>query len=326
MNIEIFPDHEIIIWVFHLSNTAMKSDFTDRDAVGNVELAVKAADGDKSARTKVNKIADPIITYQTERFCKRFCNKNRYLYACTLPNAWATPARDAFLCEWGNASYGWMLNDLTSPNRLRKFEGKNGAHLGKYVFQIANSLPFYERWKDWRFGRKVHVPTYIQDMHPQAAKIFFALRSGDNAPLIAQKLAISESDIDTITQRIIIELTQRSRLYLLDPPKTVSLTETSDDQEEQGSQSDITWSDLSPEQLDENLRLKAAWKQLSPVEQFILEAMVIEEQDVNDVLSALEKLDIRLNADTPANKINRQQLYYFRRKTLAKLSTLLDIT
>ena len=111
----------------------MNTNFNDSDVVGNVELAVKAANGDKVARTKVNKIAEPIITYQTERFCKRFCNENRYLYACSLPNAWGTPANGTFLCEWGNASYGWMLNDLTGANRLRKFEGRNDAHLGQYV-------------------------------------------------------------------------------------------------------------------------------------------------------------------------------------------------
>lgn len=304
----------------------MNTNSNDNDVVGSVELAAKAATGDKVARTKVNKIAEPIITYQTERFCKRFCNENRYRYACTLPNAWGTPSNETFLCEWGNASYGWMLNDLTGPNRLRKFEGRNDAHLGQYIFQIANSLPFYERWKDWRFGRKVHVPTYIQDMHPNSGKIFFSLRNGDKTPMIAQKLAMSETDVDAITQRIIIELTRRNRLHLLDPPYTVSLTETNEDQEERGSQRDIAWSDLSPEQLDENLRLKDAWQQLSSVEQYILEALIIEEQDANDVLSALEKLDIRLNENIPASKTGRQQLYYFRRKTLAKLVKLLDIS
>ncbi|NOZ53897.1 MAG: hypothetical protein GXP08_12320 [Gammaproteobacteria bacterium] len=303
----------------------MNPDFNDNDITGGVELAVEAASGDKSARTKVNKIVDPIITYQTERFCKRFCNENRYLYSCTLANAWGTPSKDAILCEWGNASYGWMLNDLTNPKRLRKFDGRNNAHLGKYVFQIANSLPFYERWKDWRFGRKIHVPTYIQDMNPNAAKIFFALRSGNNVPLIAQKLAICENDVDAIAQRIIIELTQRNRLHLLDPPSTVSLTKSSTDQEERESQNDIAWTDLAPEQLEDNLRLKDAWQQLTPVEQYILEAMVIEEQDANDVLSALEKLNIQLNENVPANKTDRQQLYYFRRKTLARLAKLLDI-
>jgi len=290
----------------------------------SIELAAKAATGDKVARTKVNKIVEPIINYQTDRFCKRFCNENRYLYTCTLPNAWKSPARESFLCEWGNASYGWMLDDLTSENRLRKFEGRNDAKLGQYVFQIANSLPFYERWKDWRFGRKVHVPTYIQDMHPNAAKIFFALRSGDQAPMIAQKLLMNETDVDTVIQQIIIELTQRNRLYLLDPPATVSLTETDNDDEQQ-SQQDISWSDISAEQLDENLRLKDAWQQLSPVEQFILEAMVIEEQDAKDVLDALKKMDIRLKEDIDPAKTDRQQLYYFRRKTLAKLAKLLEI-
>jgi hypothetical protein len=164
----------------------------------HVQLARAAAEGDIRARKTVNELVHNIIAYQTDRFCKRFCRENQYLYVCTLPYPWGSPPRDAPLCEWGNATYAWMLEDLTNPKRLRQYEGKHGARVNDYLYRIANSLPFYERWKDWRFGRKVHVPTYIQDLSPYASTVFLSLRSGDNIASIAQKLARPEQEIEAL--------------------------------------------------------------------------------------------------------------------------------
>jgi hypothetical protein len=290
----------------------------------HVRLARTAAQGDAHARKTVNELVHNIITYQTDRFCKRFCRENQYYYACTLPRPWGSPPKDAPLCEWGNANYAWMLEDLTNPNRLLQFEGKHGARLNDYIYRIANSLPFYERWKDWRFGRKVHVPTYIQDLSPDASKVFFALRSGDAIGNIAQRVGKSETEIQALCQRIIICLTQRNRLHLLDPPNTVSLSIPNRTDAEEGSESDVPFFDVDPEQLETNTKLWQVWKKLTPVEQFVLEAMLIDEQDANDVLAALVKLDISIAEGVPAQQTNRQQLYYFRRKTLAKLAELME--
>ncbi|WP_455212141.1 hypothetical protein, partial [Kaarinaea lacus] len=65
-------------------------------------------------------------------------------------------------------------------------------------------------------------------------------------------------------------------------------------------------------------------KKLTAVEQFVLEAMLIDEQDASDVLSALIKLNISIADGVPAQQTNRQQLYYFRRKALAKLAEMMD--
>ena len=131
-----------------------------------VALARDAAAGNDRARKKINELAHPMIAYQTDRFCKRFCAENKYLYRCSLESPWGNAPRDALLCEWGNASYGWMLNDLTSENRLTRFKGTHGARIQDYLYRIANSLPFYERWKDWRFGRRIRVPDYVKDIDP----------------------------------------------------------------------------------------------------------------------------------------------------------------
>lgn len=290
----------------------------------HVRLASMAAQGDAHARKTVNTLVDNIIAFQTDRFCKRFCRENRYYYVCTLPKAWGSPPKDAPLCEWGNASYAWMLDDLTNSNRLLQYEGKQGARLNDYIYRIANSLPFYERWKDWRFGRKVHVPTYIQDMSPDAGMVFFALRSGEAIANIAQRLGKSEADIEALCQRIVVCLTKRNRLYLLDPPNTVSLSTLNQNDDEIGGEADIPFFDVDHEHRETNEKLWYVWKKLTAVEQFVLEAMLIDEQDANDVLSALIKLDISITEGVPAEQTNRQQLYYFRRKTLAKLAQLMN--
>lgn len=293
----------------------------------HLDLAKQAATGDRAARVDVNQLAHPIISFQTSRFCKRFCHENKYHYICTLLESRTTPSRDAVLCEWGNASYAWMLDDLTNPGRLTKYSGKNGARLNDYIYYIANSLPFYERWKDWRFGRKVHVPTYIKELFPEAGTIFFALRAGEAIPAIAQKLARNEQQVEELCQKIIITLTQKKRLHLLDPPATVSLTDTrysqQDDGDMNGTQTDIPDYDETPELMENKQKLAQAWKQLNPVEQYIIEAMVLDEQDAVDVLYALQKMDISIKDGIAASDTNRQQLYYFRRKTLARLAELM---
>jgi hypothetical protein len=290
----------------------------------HVDLARTAAQGDPAARKTVNELVHNIITYQTDRFCKRFCRENQYYYCCTLPKPWGSSPKEAPLCEWGNASYAWMLDDLTNANRLRQYEGKHGARLNDYVYRIANSLPFYERWKDWRFGRKVHVPTYIQDLGPDAGKVFLGLRSHEAVANIAQRLGKSLADTEDLCQRIIMILTQRNRLHLLDPPNTVSLSTLNQNDEQGSGEADVPYFDLAPEQQEIHAQLWRVWKKLTAVEQFVLEAMLIDELDANEVLAALIKLDISLAEGVPAEQSNRQQLYYFRRKALAKLAQLME--
>lgn len=288
-----------------------------------VALARDAAAGNDRARKKINELAHPMIAYQTDRFCKRFCAENKYLYRCSLESPWGNAPRDALLCEWGNASYGWMLNDLTSENRLTRFKGTHGARIQDYLYRIANSLPFYERWKDWRFGRRIRVPDYVKDIDPDAAKVYLAMRAGDNTELVAQKAGLSVEAAENIAQKIIIVLTKRHRLHLLNPDREYSLSESEYDDSsafEESVDRDIAVYDPDPEQEQRAITLHGAWKELSPVEQFIIEAMVIEEQDANDVLRALKKLDIQINDKVAAQDTDRQQLYYFRRKTLAKLA------
>ena len=70
--------------------------------------------------------------------------------------------------------------------------------------------------------------------------------------------------------------------------------------------------------------MRAAWQQLDAVEQYVLEALVIEQQDASDVLQALKTMRLSIKKGVPAEDTDRQQLYYFRRKTLARLGQLLN--
>jgi hypothetical protein len=273
-----------------------------------------------AARATVNDIAHPLIDYHTRKFCARFCHDNHRYYRCTLSQPIGQAGAGSALCEWGNASYGWMLDDLTRPQRLLKYQANNGASLFDYLYRIANSLPFYERWKDWRFGRRVHVPTFIQDISPQAARVFYALREGQNISLIAQQLALSVENVENISRKIINTLTRRHKLYLLDAPQSQSLTTTEDDdQSSAAGQLDVASHDEPFETRDERECLDKAWQQLDAIEQFVLEALVIDELDAKTVLQSLAELDISIKKNVPAAQTSIQQLYYFKRKALLKL-------
>lgn len=305
------------------NNSAVKIIGSDADT----QMLIKqACAGDRDARTYINSVAAPYIEFHSDRFCRRFCQYSYRNARCTLSPPQGPSPSDSALCDKANASYAWMLDELTNNNRLRKIEAKSEAQLASYFKAMAISLPFYERWKNWRFERRVHVPQYICDINEQAKVVFLNLRSESNFALIAQKIGASENLVRETADKIIIELSQRKRLHLLNPPSTqsLSLPENSDsDGESNGVQQEIEDSKFSPETLLQADELKQAWSQLDDVEQFVVEALVIEQQDANIVLHALAENNVPLGKNTHADQNDRQQLYYFKRKTLEKLEKLL---
>lgn len=289
-------------------------------------LIQDAIAGDKAARGRVSALSDPIIRWQNERFCRRFCKENRFRYRCSLSKPLSGAPSNAALCEWGNGGYAWMLDDLTHNRRLATFTGEGGATLYDYLATIANSLPFYERWKDWRFGRRIYVPTYVQALGDEAKSIFYALRQGDPLALIAQNLGLALARVEELSQAIVIKLTEHQRLYLLQPVTLRSLCETTaDEQFQAGEEMDLADPAPGPEQLLESAQFKLAWQRLDAVEQYVLEALLIDNLDANDVLVALQQLDIAIHPKTAAADTDRQQLYYFKRKALVKLKSFLNL-
>lgn len=295
--------------------------------MNDIEIAAKAAAGDEICRKQINEQIHGIICAKTVKFCKTYCQNNRYQFVCTLPaNAYPAPSSDAAYCEWGNGSYAWMLEDLTKSSRLLNFKAKQGASLRDYLNTIANSLAFRERWKDWRFHGKVNVPTCVKRIHDEASKIFFGLYNQKNCEEISQQLNKPLSEVQQIADEILIALTQEKKLYVLTPPSEVSLTGlNAPSDEDQEVQMNIPYHD--PDAADSELRLMVsrAWKQLDPAEQFVLENLIVDEQDANAVLKALKAVGISVKEGIPAEDTDRQQLYYFRRKALKKLAELSGI-
>lgn len=290
-----------------------------------IDLARRAAQGNRQAQQAVNEIAHPVIEFQTSRFCQRFCRENQHLYRCSLSKPVGSAGADAALCEWGNASYGWMLDDLCRPERLQKYEGRNNASLFDYIYSIANSLPFYERWKDWRFGRRQQVPTYIRELGESAAAVFYAMRGNQSIAQIAQSTGLTPVEAETLAGEIVLQLTRRHRLYLLDPPQEVSLSLVGAGGDDASMhQQDIPVDDTEIEVQEQRERLRQAWSRLDAIEQFVLEAMIIEERDADEVLQALRALDVSIKPGVDANQTNRQQLYYFKRKALSRLGLVLN--
>lgn len=273
----------------------------------------------------MSRLAHSLIQHQTEVFCKRFCNENYRHNRCTLFPDWGLQSRDAPLCDWGNHSYAWMLEDLTKPSRLLAFTGQNGAKLSTYLFAIVNSKPFYERWKDARFGRRIRVPAFIRNISPAADRVYWGLADGHAIELIAQQANIQVDQAQAIADRIIVELTKREKLYLLDLPKTSSMTgrgASEDEEDKEDAEQEIPDRSWDPGEEQAMRLLEQGFRRLTPVEQFVLEAMVIEEREANDVLATLVKLGISIKKGVPPEQINRQQLYYFMRVTQAKLAKL----
>ena len=133
-------------------------------------------------------------------------------------------------------------------------------------------------------GRRIHVPTYIQDISPHAASIFYALRSHQELVFISQQLALPLTEINRLSQLIINTLTRRNRLYLLDPPVSQSLNSGSDEEQVgTADQMDIPYLDEPIEDQLEKDNINSAWKKLDVIEQFVLESLVIDEQDALSV-------------------------------------------
>ena len=290
----------------------------EKNKADDLILLQRAMNNDHQARQKLYQQIEPILFYQSQRLCKRFCKDNRFHYSCSLPFKPYPGKKDRLLCEWGNGSYGWMLGELTSEKRLSAFRHENNASFYHYCYQVANSISFYERWKNWRFSRRVYVPEYIRDIDENAQAVFFALQKAEPMALIAQQLQLSEQQLASISRKIVIELTKRKKLYLLDTPSMISISSSS----EEGDELDIAVNDESMELQEQKLLLAKAWQQLTALEQFVVQHLMLEKQDASELLDVITAQAGEFPEHELEKIHDRQSLYYFRRKTVEKLSRL----
>lgn len=309
-----------------LVTDSQTSEDMDKNNSNDVALAHLAGTGDETARQLVIKRLHPLVWQRTIDLCKKFCGANRKLYKCTLDSAWGLQDNVSASCDYGHGSYTWMMDDLISNKRLLNYQGRNGASLLNYLTTIAYSHMFKERWKDWRWQRRNTVPDYIKDLDVDAKKVFWWLCDRDTVPNIAQRLQRKESEIKVLKRRIIAELQKRGYSYRLEPDITVSLgsLNNSDDTED-ASEWDIPVNDNTVEIEDLRKKINEVWNKLEWKEQFVLEMMIVEEMSAKAVLKALREEGISLQDDLINKECTEQQVYYFTRKTLAKLKAYCDL-
>ena len=305
-----------------------KNNSPDIHEIRNNDLALaKAAMLDNNeARATVVALVEPLIHRQTHRFCRKYCYEQNYQYKCTLQPPIGGSPRDAMLCEWGNASFGWMLNDLTKENRLARYQGKNDASLMDYFFVIANSVPFFERWKDWRFDNFIYVPSYIQALEPNAKVIFRCLRRQLNQAQIQQETQLDAERVASLSKSIIKLLLQKGTMHLLTPSQKISYDEVSDPDTTQSRDNEFPSYKEAHDIGDilETQAVKQAFEQLNPIEQFVISGFYVEELSAKNILKALSYIRFEgSHFEDGKEEINDiQQLYYVRRKALKKLYSL----
>lgn len=297
-----------------------------KDSQGDVVLARSAALGNNLAREKVSQLAKKLIMKKNRQLCKEYCYGNRLSYRCTIDSQWGGQGGDAPLCDKENDGYLWMLQDLTGVNRLLKYEGRNGATLLDYWSSIAASHSFVERWKDWRFRRRIRVPSYIHVIDDDAGRLFRWMVDGDDAANMAQRLNRDEAEVVCIVGKIVDELGQRNRLHLLERPKEISLTgfrqQVDSEGENGGGEWEVPVADVSVDEQEVQAILWSAWNELESVEQFVLEAMVIDGLSAKMTLQALRDEGVSLKLGVSPEDLKLQDVYYFCRKTLSKLKKL----
>ena len=276
-------------------------------------------------REELFTILDGLINKKLNTLCKKYCFKNRHQFHCTIDLLWGINEPGNPLCEWGNASYAWILDELTHDNRLKKIQGENNSSITKYFSKIIHSITFIERFKNWRFQRRIRVPEYIKAIDIDAHKVFWGLCDNDHARNIAQRLGREELEVGEIINRINIELVKRSRSHLLDLTQCPQPSPHNEGSE-QDNEAQIAIEDKTYEQIELESKVKNAYDHLTWLEQYIIDSMIIDSLSAKSVLESLIKQNITVDEKIKPADMNIQHVYYFFRKTLAKLKEITGIS
>lgn len=266
-------------------------------------------------------LASEVVRPRVVHFCKKYCFDNRRQYRCTVDPSWSVAPRDSALCEWGNATYLWMLEELCSEKRLERVRTGAVSSVEGYWHTLVNSLPFWERFKDWRFQRRIRVPAYIKALDVDAHRIFWMLCDHDDVPNMAQRLGRNEQEVAQVARDIQRILHERGRTELLRRIEVISLTGLID---ADGNETELPLptTDVVPEDRELHAKVRAAYEKLTWQEQFIVDAMVTDGLSARAVLQALVDQNISLDGVTLPHMLNVQHVYYFLRKVLSKVAKL----
>jgi len=288
-------------------------------------LAALVTEGNIDARKKINIMLEPVIGYQNRIFCQQFCRQNRFQFKCSVDQSWRNLQADAAECEWGVESHQWMYRELTGNDCLLKFNNRHGDTLLDYLLQIINSLKFYQQWKDWRFSNRNKCPECICQQGPVSVKIFTLLKEKRKLNFITQKLNLSREEVEDKSERIIQLLIKQKQLHLLDQKAIAGLSKDDDKESNEKvkkncieNKTDID--SANTEEQDRENYFYDIWLQLGTIEQYVLQALLIENQHAEDILHALTELDIRIKEGVLPEDTNIQHLLDFKDEILEKLS------
>ncbi len=281
------------------------------------ETASERAGSAAASRVEVNRLANGLVQAKVATFCKKFCFNNRRIHRCTVDPKWGRGESTAPLCDAGNATYLWMLEQLAGEHRIVALEAKGISSLEAYWRKVMGSRPFWERFKDWRFGRRIRVPAYVKALDKDAHKVFWFMCDGDAAPNIAQRVGRPEAEIARLVGQINRELQRRNHAGVPVVPQTESLTRWTEHDESE--QAELASEEIEPDEHLWRQHVMEAYGSLTWQEQFIVDAMVVDGLSAKAVLTALQVQNIQLGEDCDPNQMNVQSVYYFLRKTLAKV-------
>lgn len=294
----------------------------------DLTLTQRAASGDANTKNAITVIVDPIARAQASKYCRRFCGKNRTQYYCTIDPKRGLQSNNALRCEWGSFSYYFFFETLAKPQTLAKYEARNGASLAEYLRSVAGSVGLWERWKNKRFERRVHVMQSIEILGEDAKSVYFFLRDGDTIPNIAQRLNQPEAQIARLARMIKRVLVKERRSYLLANQSDISLSSLSDNNND-GDDKSTEWEppsmDPSPEDAEIVRRVSAVFPQLHWLEQYIIQAMVIDGTPAETILQALNEQGTEIKAGQPISEANVSQIYYIRDKAIARLKKMANL-
>lgn len=269
-------------------------------------------------------LAQTMVAPRLPTLCKRFCGNNRQRYHCTVDPHWTRAGAGAHLCDWGNATYVWTLDQLIGEARVERWRDQDPSSIGRYFGKVLYSVWFMERFKDWRFQRRIRVPPYIKAIDVDAHKIFWGLCDHDTVPNMAQRLNRAETDVARIVRQIQCELSARNKLMTLQSRQTVPLDHHSED-EDYGTDAVLVSPELSHEQQVLNDQVQQAYQQLTWQEQFVVDAMVVDGLGAKEVLASLLEQGVALDGSSSPATQSIQTVYYFLRKTLTKLRNLAQL-
>ncbi len=269
-------------------------------------------------------VAEPIIARASKDLCKQHCRSERYRWRCTVDDTWNRAPQNAPLCDRGNETYDWLWRDLLGGRKSEKFTGSGADGIERYFNKTLSSQPFYERFKDMRYGDRVRVPPYILSLGAVARRVFWLLRKQQPTEVIARLVEQPENQVSATIREIRARLQSHGAMRLLHPVVEIALGDDADDSlEAEGVAADTPPAEATLTEAEEQHQVQSAFRKLSWEEQYVIEALTLDKLPASAVLKALVDEGIAIAGVTEPNwpdlKGAEQRLYYFHRKALARL-------